>query len=67
MEHNPQWLSWWFIAGGLALPVVWDGIHYGERRAALVPTWYSHFCAVFELVIALFITVFYALGIGGLA
>lgn len=56
------WFNWWFIVAGLALHGVWDSLHHGARGHGVVPAWYVPFCAVYDVAVALFMALYFALG-----
>ena len=55
------WVSWWFLAAGLALHGVWDYLHHGKHGRGVVPKWYVPLCAVYDLTVALFIAARFAI------
>ena len=55
------WVSWWFLAAGLALHGVWDYLHHGKHGRGVVPKWYVPLCAVYDLTVALFVAARFAI------
>ena len=55
------WLNWWFLVIGLALHAGWDYLHHGEHGHGVVPGWYVPLCAVYDLALALYVALAYAI------
>jgi len=50
--------SYWYLAAGWAVHVLWDiGLH-SDNTTVFVPTWYPEFCMSFDIIVAAYIVLF---------